>query len=186
MNAQRAMKRQALKKMDSLPAPRLRPYHSSRTAHHQRPPQKIIANGSVLHSQRSADKNAPDDHIEVVAIATRVIRTGPAQFTSFSTSNTDAGDEEKHYAILIRRAGSQVSMKMILKGEAKDLVVEALEWMTAKAEQMIHGWSGKTAKDDQECALMWMGLAVISSRLHALLDSAHPWTQLQHCSFGLG
>ncbi len=62
-----------------------------------------------------------------------MICTGPAQSSSFSTSNTDAGDEEKNYAILIRRAW------MILKGEAKDLVVEALEWMMAKTEQMIHG-----------------------------------------------
>ena len=121
---------------------------------------QIIANGSVIKPRSDTYKSALDYIELIVAKAPKQQRTThfrdekqafktstdrPISASSGSAS-TSSG---KHYALLVRRSsGSDINI--IVQGEPKDTVEEALEWMLERTEMMIHDLVIKKGRPDND------------------------------------
>ena len=71
-----------------------------------------------------------------------------------SSSPATAGDG-KHYAVLLKRNVGSKTIKIIMRGELKDTVEEALEWMLHQTELLVHDLVVQNGKiDDDGCSLM--------------------------------
>ena len=76
-----------------------------------------------------------------------------------SNSNTVASSSSasgQHYAVLVHRSYDKTYMKIVLKGQPKDTVEEALEWMLERTEMEIHNMVAKYGRqtEDAECCMM--------------------------------
>ena len=151
------------------------PYHRSI----QELRAQIIANGSVMKQQFKSDGGHSDDHIELIVAKTPAFAASQQQQAARSThwSEKHAGDEinsvstpptakrsssstspandGKHYAVLVKRNPGGKTVKILVKGEPKDTVEEALEWMLERTEMMLHDLVVRFGKPDEEsCSLM--------------------------------
>ncbi len=72
-----------------------------------------------------------------------------------AASSSSAGADRKHYAVLVRRNGSNERIRIIIKGEPKDTIEEALEWMLERTQMIVHDMVVKNSKQDvDECVIM--------------------------------
>ena len=53
-------------------------------------------------------------------------------------SASSAANAGKHYALLVRRGDYPQETKVIIKGEPRVAVEEALEWMLERTASMVH------------------------------------------------
>ncbi|KAI6835718.1 hypothetical protein KC332_g16406 [Hortaea werneckii] len=117
---------------------------------------QILANGSLLrpksdphHSGRSSG-----DHIElVVAKLTAAAATKPG---APAATASGAPTADKHYALLVQRTYSKKDVGIILKGEPRDSVEEALQWILERTETQIHEMVsryGRTSSGDGCCVM---------------------------------
>lgn len=142
------------------------PYHQSRSITDLR--AQIIANASVIRPKNEVHKSSAD-HVELIVALTPVTKAAPAVQshmkaihsqaglnapTDLTTASSSSATQGKHYAVLIQR-GSGMSINIIKQGEPRDTVEEALEWMLAYTEKILHNsvvQHGRPAKDT--CAMM--------------------------------
>ncbi|KAI7239389.1 hypothetical protein KC330_g1918, partial [Hortaea werneckii] len=97
---------------------------------------QILANGSLLRPKDDSHTGrSSNDHIELV-----VAKLPAPTSKSTATSSADASSTgaNKHYALLVKRTYSKKDVGIILKGEARDSVEEALEWILERTETQIH------------------------------------------------
>lgn len=140
---------------------------------------QIIAHGTVIRPEHD-NQYGSEDHIEVLVAKTPAYTSAQQasrtphfnekqstamksdgtfdfqlrrQETGASASSTTV--ESKHYAVLITRSGGS-KIRIILKGEPKDTVEEALEWMLEQTEMIVHDMIVKNSKQDtvDECVVM--------------------------------
>jgi hypothetical protein len=75
--------------------------------------------------------------------------------TTASSSQELQANGNKHYAVLLRRSNSVSKVRVIIKGEPKDTVEEALEWMLERTEMVMHDMIVKSGTaDEDECSIM--------------------------------
>ena len=140
---------------------------------------QIIANGSVMRTHNNGSGAHSDDHIELIVAKTPAFAASQQHQAARSThwSEKHAGDEinsfkstlptakkpsspsssahdGKHYAVLVRRNTSTKTVKIIVKGEPKDTVEEALEWMLERTEMTLHDLVVRFGKPDEEGCLV--------------------------------
>jgi hypothetical protein len=140
----------------------------------------IIAHGTVLRPRCDVHYGS-SDHIELIVAKTPSYTPAAAQairstnfdekkaimmredgvidyplMTASASSSTAGEHANKHYGVLIRRTTSKKDLYIILRGEPKDTVEEALEWMLERTEMMMHDLIVKNGKVDNvaECAVM--------------------------------
>ncbi len=67
-----------------------------------------------------------------------------------------SADTGRHYALLVRRSYTTKDLRIILKGEPRDTVEEALEWLLEQTEGMVHEVAVKYGKEDKgtDCCIM--------------------------------
>jgi hypothetical protein len=71
-----------------------------------------------------------------------------------AASSSDAGGG-KHYAVIAKRNGSNTTIKIVIKGEPKDTIEEALEWMLEHTQMIMHDMIVKNSKQDNGgCTVM--------------------------------
>ena len=143
---------------------------------------QIIANGSVMKPRYNSERPS-DDHIELIVAKTptfsstqsfqqaarnthwsekQALAMGGDGAGSFSaqtparpTSSTSSVQEGKHYAVLMRRSGGSKTVRIILQGEPKGTVEEALEWMLERTEMLMHDLVVRHGRPDNgTCAVM--------------------------------
>ncbi|KAK5683466.1 hypothetical protein LTS10_004999 [Elasticomyces elasticus] len=118
-------------------------YSSGSTIHDLR--VQIIANGTIL-KPRHDPSQAADNHIELITAkwhtnAPSIIspalekqkhfseKQRPASTTIATTlPESSSATDGKHYAVLIVRSYRKQDIRMLIKGEPKDTIEEALEW----------------------------------------------------------
>jgi hypothetical protein len=105
---------------------------------------QIIANASAVNPKKDVHK-AADDHLDVVIAKEPV--TGVSRSAISSTP-------AKHYAILIERRRHSNEPRILAKGEAKDSVEEALEWMLEKTEIQTHSLALRMKSTSDDCSVM--------------------------------
>lgn len=107
-----------------------------------------------------------DDHLELVVAkysATPPSSVGMTEKQAVAaaygqqapTSSSSTGG--KHYAILLQRSYSKTDVKIIVKGEPRDTIEEALEWLLERTEMDIHNMvvkHGRSVANNQECCVM--------------------------------
>ncbi|KAK3691743.1 hypothetical protein LTR37_018471 [Vermiconidia calcicola] len=130
---------------------------------------QIIANGSVMKPRINSERPS-DDHIELIVGKTPAptsnlqqpnrthwtdekqamssVRDGNTVPTNTAGSASSATRGGKHYAVLMRRSRGSRSINVIMKGEPKDTVEEALEWMLERTEMLMHDQTGDRIKMD--------------------------------------
>lgn len=129
---------------------------------------QIIANGTLL-KPSSHNERPADNHLEVV-VARTPHPNAPSASPGFSekqtsaaassapvaTSSSSSSSGGKHYAILIQRTNYKKDIKIMIKGELRDTVEEALEWVLERTEIEIHGMVTKYGRSapDAECRIM--------------------------------
>lgn len=123
---------------------------------------QIIANASILRPNYNNDRPS-DDHIELVvakapanaavAYSSGEKRHSHAYASASSSSSEPAG---LHYAVLCKRSGAKKDVRIILKGERRATVEEALEWMLERTQLEIHNAVLTYGKDagDGGCTVM--------------------------------
>ena len=81
-----------------------------------------------------------------------------AQQAEFSipTSSSTPGSGGQHYAVLVRRTRTSArDVHVLIQGEPKDSVEEALEWMLERTEMVMHDLLVKYAKPNEDgCCVM--------------------------------
>jgi len=142
-----------------------RPAAPHRSIHDLR--SQILANGSIL-KPRSNRERASDDHLELVVAK---LPAGAASMpgSSFGMSakhaladiNSSAAASSssatgQHYAVLVHRSYEKTYMKIVVKGQPKDTVEEALEWLLERTEMEIHNMVARYGRQSEEadCCLM--------------------------------
>nr|OQO32271.1 hypothetical protein B0A51_00519 [Rachicladosporium sp. CCFEE 5018] len=111
---------------------------------------QIIANASIL-KPRNNEERSRADHIEVVVArlpsTTSIIPTWSpdvkadlrAQSQAFSKGRASATvNAGLHYALLTKRTTSKSEVQIILRGEAKPTIEEALEDVLERTEALMH------------------------------------------------
>jgi hypothetical protein len=142
---------------------------------------QILAHGTVLRPRCDVHYGS-SDHIELIVAKTPSYTPAAAQAirsTNFdekkaimmredgvveyplmappsASSSAVGAHANKHYGVLIRRTTSKKDLYIILRGEPKDTVEEALEWMLERTEMMMHDLVVKNGKVDNvaECVVM--------------------------------
>ncbi|KAI6824216.1 hypothetical protein KC340_g299 [Hortaea werneckii] len=98
---------------------------------------QILANGSLLRPKDDSHTGrSSNDHIELV-VAKLPSPAGKSTATPSSAYASSTG-ANKHYALLVKRTYSKKDVGIILKGEPRDSVEEALEWILERTETQIH------------------------------------------------
>lgn len=138
--------------------------------------QQIIANGTILRP-RFNDKQPADEHIEIVVAQipsqsgiptitlnekqATISKTPPAGLSRPVANDhvpnpATSADTGRHYALLVRRSYTTKDLRIILKGEPRDTVEEALEWLLEQTEGMVHEVAVKYGKEDKgtDCCIM--------------------------------
>ena len=142
---------------------------------------QIIANATILEPRHDHERPA-NNHVEVILAKIHSgVRTPqpsgslpprirPAVGKSGSVSGISSASEKQalatehngtsgngqHYAVLVRRSFVKQNVQMLIKGEPRDTVEEALEWMLERTETEMHGMVvryGKQASDGT-CSVM--------------------------------
>ncbi|KAK5726283.1 hypothetical protein LTR17_012903 [Elasticomyces elasticus] len=145
-------------------------YSPGRTIHDLR--VQIIANGTIL-KPRADPNRAADNHIELImakwhsnapSVISPVLekqkhfseKQRPASTTTTSTlPESSSATDGKHYAVLIVRSYSKQDIRILIKGEPKDTIEEALEWMLDATEKDVHSLVVKFGRAEREtCAVM--------------------------------
>lgn len=115
---------------------------------------QILANGSLLRPKDDSHTGrSSNDHIELVVAKLPSPASKSATAPSASASSTGAN---KHYALLVKRTYSKKDVGIILKGEPRDSVEEALEWILERTETQIHEMVsryGRTSTGDGCCVM---------------------------------
>ena len=138
---------------------------------------QILAHGTVIRPQHDVHYGS-EDHIELLVAKTpaHTTRQQAARTPNFNekqstrmnsdgtfnfqlarqeTGASSTAGDSKHYAVLIRRSGSSTKIRVIIKGEPKDSVEEALEWMLERTQMIVHDMVVKYSKQDvDECTIM--------------------------------
>lgn len=142
---------------------------------------QIIANGSVMRPRLNHERPS-DDHIELIVAKTPAFTSSQSQQaartthwtekqalaiasdgtkslvtpnTDRSTSSTSTTHDGKHYAVLMRRSGGSKTVKIIMRGEPKDTVEDALEWMLERTEMVMHDLVVRNGRPDNDgCSVM--------------------------------
>lgn len=143
---------------------------------------QIVANGSIMRPKNNGNRDS-SDHIEVILAKTPAARAAsngspnthwdekqtlalmrgssgaqqPISTTlvppdlSASTGSVQGG---RHYGVLIKRSHLG-DIKIILKGEPKETVEEALEWMLERTEMLVHDLVVRRGRSaDDGCCIM--------------------------------
>ncbi|GAB1734917.1 hypothetical protein NU195Hw_g5106t1 [Hortaea werneckii] len=137
---------------------------------------QILANGSLLRpkSDPHSSGRSSDDHIELVVAKlpatkssatpgayyfnakTNSIQQHPSSSGAIAAANASATGANKHYALLVKRTYSKKDVGIILKGEPRDSVEEALQWILERTETQIHEMVsryGRTSLGDGCCVM---------------------------------
>ncbi|RMY62788.1 hypothetical protein D0863_10843 [Hortaea werneckii] len=115
---------------------------------------QILANGSLLRPKDDSHTGrSSNDHIELVVAKLPVPASKSTATASAYASSTGAN---KHYALLVKRTYSKKDVGIILKGEPRDSVEEALEWILERTETQIHEMVSRygRASTGDGCCLM--------------------------------
>lgn len=143
---------------------------------------QIIANGSVMKPRYNSERPS-DDHIELIVAKTPTLSSSQSlqqaarsthwsekqafalandSMQTFATttpnrpsSSTSSTHEGKHYAVLMRRSGGSKTVRIIVRGEPRDSVEEALEWMLERTEMVMHDLVVRHGRPDNDgCSVM--------------------------------
>ncbi|KAI6892645.1 hypothetical protein KC334_g13268, partial [Hortaea werneckii] len=120
---------------------------------------QILANGSLLRPKDDSQTGrSSSDHIELVVAKlpapaskstaapsahfsnekTNSIQQHPSSSGAIAAVTASSTGANKHYALLVKRTYSKKDVGIILKGEPRDSVEEALEWILERTETQIH------------------------------------------------
>ncbi|KAK3673473.1 hypothetical protein LTR78_006707 [Recurvomyces mirabilis] len=136
------------------------PSHFTRTIQDLR--TQIIANASCFKPKYNNDR-AATDHLEIVvakAPATmsiadekEAVRAGAPQNVAIPFSQGSMAG--KHYAVLVKRSSSDREVRIVIKGEPRDSVEQALEWMLDRTEMAIHEHILRYGRNEKDgCCVM--------------------------------
>ncbi|KAK3051528.1 hypothetical protein LTR09_007183 [Extremus antarcticus] len=145
---------------------------------------QILAHGTIIKPQNDS-QYGPEDHIELLVAKTPKLTSSQQAYRTqnfnekqsskmrpdgtfdfqlarqqtagslSAASSSSAGADRKHYAVLVRRNGSNERIRIIIKGEPKDTIEEALEWMLERTQMIVHDMVVKNSKQDvDECVIM--------------------------------
>ncbi|KAI7537705.1 hypothetical protein KC331_g10786 [Hortaea werneckii] len=115
---------------------------------------QILANGSLLRPKDDSHTGrSSNDHIELVVAK---LPTPAGKSTATPSTYASATGANKHYALLVKRTYSKKDVGIILKGEPRDSVEEALEWILERTEMQIHEMVSRygRASTGDGCCLM--------------------------------
>ncbi|KAK4546929.1 hypothetical protein LTR36_001661 [Oleoguttula mirabilis] len=124
---------------------------------------QILANGSIMKPRNNPERPS-DDHLELVVA--KVGGMGPPPGMSEKQAVAAAYNQQpqassssaggKHYAILLQRSYTKKAVNIVVKGEPRDTVEEALEWLLEQTEVAIHDMVVKHGRsaNDLECCVM--------------------------------
>ncbi|KAK0258747.1 hypothetical protein LTR91_024125 [Friedmanniomyces endolithicus] len=110
---------------------------------------QIIANSTIIYPHREVTK-AADSHLELIVAKTHQASPAGAQGTGKHLSTVGgpsthaaatgpaASHGAVHYAVLVRRSYEKEDIKMLIKGQPRNTVEGALEWMLERTERDVH------------------------------------------------
>ncbi|KAI6803185.1 hypothetical protein KC360_g639 [Hortaea werneckii] len=136
---------------------------------------QILANGSLLRPKDDSHTGrSSNDHIELVVAKlpatkstatpsgyyfnekTNSIQQHPSSSGAIAAASASATGANKHYALLVKRTYSKKDVGIILKGEPRDSVEEALQWILERTETQIHEMVSRYGRTStgEGCCLM--------------------------------
>ncbi|KAK0267522.1 hypothetical protein LTR35_016252 [Friedmanniomyces endolithicus] len=110
---------------------------------------QIIANSTIIYPHREVTK-AADSHLELVVAKAhqaspagahgtgKYVITVGGPSTHAAATGPAASYGAVHYAVLVRRSYEKEDIKMLIKGQPRDSVEGALEWMLERTERDVH------------------------------------------------
>ncbi|KAK5124665.1 hypothetical protein LTR85_001378 [Meristemomyces frigidus] len=126
---------------------------------------QILANGSIMKPRQNTERPS-DDHLELVVAK---YGAGPPSSAGMSEkqaaaaaynqqpSASSSSTGGKHYAILLQRSYTKKDVRIVVKGEPRDTIEEALEWLLERTELEIHNMvvkHGRSIGNEPECCVM--------------------------------
>ncbi|KAH9825995.1 hypothetical protein Tdes44962_MAKER03778 [Teratosphaeria destructans] len=119
---------------------------------------QILANASLLN-------RSTEDQIEVIVAKAGAVPAAPSPMLSGNEKRpitqvmedpASSSAANKHYALVVRRTYERRFLGILMQGEPRDSVEEALEWLLERMEREMHGMVFKYGKkvEHVDCSVM--------------------------------
>ena len=115
----------------------------------------IVAKTPAFTSAQQASRSTHWNERQTLATASDATRSLANPASNRPNPSMSLTHDGKHYAVLMRRSGTSKAVKIIVQGEPKGTVEEALECMLERTEMVMHDMVVRYGRPDNDgCTVM--------------------------------